>query len=132
MESVPGDEPAPWPDCLAAEHLRAAVRSARVRHSLRALARQVGVSSPTIAQFARGVEPKRETRRKFARWYAREIAKEHEAACAMLGNRFADLPGERRGEAVRKTLALVVEMHREQGVRLPPLIRALVARSEGA
>jgi hypothetical protein len=52
-------------------HLRAAVRDAIERTSARAVAREIGMSAPSVRDFAAGSAPRPSTIRKLTMWYLR-------------------------------------------------------------
>ncbi|HEX5726595.1 MAG TPA: hypothetical protein VFX98_14060 [Longimicrobiaceae bacterium] len=124
-ETDPEDRP---PTSL--DRLRESV-AIRVRAtSLRAMARQVGMSPTGLEKFIQGGTPYAAGRRKLFEWWGRERGKEGPAAAlaALVG----DLPAERREPALRALVEALRALYEAQG-GCPPWLEALGRRwgSEG-
>jgi hypothetical protein len=109
--------------------LRDAVRQAVERTSSHAVAREVGMSAPSLRDFIAGSEPRTSTARKLMAWYVRrhEIHGSLDAATAdaALGLLVEHIPLDQRDQAHRRVLDLLRRITGEAGVSCPPWISGL-------
>lgn len=110
--------------------LRDAVREAVARTSSHAVARAVGMSAPSLRDFARGAEPRQSTIRKLSTWYVRAMADRgdeilEETLRVALALLVEPVPIERRTVLLR-ALAMVLEQgYQEAGVPIPDWLAEL-------
>lgn len=108
--------------------LRAAVAEAVARTSSHAVAREVGMSAPSLRDFINGSEPRQATVRKLTAWYIRTAAERGDelteetgrAALALLAER---IPPERREQALRLLAETVAQNYRDAGVPVPKWLK---------
>jgi hypothetical protein len=116
--------------------LRQEVAHAVEAASLRGVARQVGLSAPSLGAFLEGAVPRRSTRRKLQSWYLRRVPPEGasaEVAGAVLALMLDSLREPRRARVRRRVLEVIGEAHRAAGAPPPPWISALLdeGRTDG-
>lgn len=109
------------------ERLREVVAARVERRSLRAVAREVGMSPSGLQKFLDGASPYSATRRKLERWFVRESAGSALAALRVLVD---DLPPSRRDAAVGDMLASLESAFRRARRPVPPWIAELRAQVE--
>lgn len=104
--------------------LRAAVAEAVARTSSHAVAREVGMSAPSLRDFVNGSEPRQATVRKLTEWYVRTAAERGEVlsegtARAALALLVEPVPQERRETALRALVDAMERSYRAAGVQVP-------------
>lgn len=115
---------------VALGELRKAVASRVQADSLRAVARDVGMSPSGLQKFLQGSSPYSATRQRLERWYVRESATyrsviSEESARAALGMLLHDLPMKQRGLALRRMLDALEQAYPHN--RRPNWLRSLGA-----
>lgn len=100
--------------------------------SLRAVARQVGMSPSGLEKFLSGGTPYARSRQKLQDWWEREGSRPRsevspEGIEVAVGALVRDLPPEFRAEAVQRLIAALREVYREQDAAFPPWLDALSA-----
>jgi hypothetical protein len=109
--------------------LRALAAERVAETSLRAVAREIGMSAPGLALFLDGTSPRHATLEKIHAWHLKGAGADGtslEAARTSLHMLASSLPpGEYRVRMIRTTLAIVAELHRKQGSQGPPWLAPL-------
>lgn len=110
--------------------LRKAVAARVHADSLRAVARDVGMSPSGLQKFLQGSSPYSATRQRLERWYVRESATyrsaiTEESARAALGMLLRDLPLRQRGMALRRMLDALEQAYPQN--RRPSWLKSLRA-----
>jgi hypothetical protein len=110
--------------------LRAAARDRVERTGLRAVAREIGMSAPSLAQFLEGSCPREATLRKIRDWYFSEAAARAgdvspETARTAVGMLVDGVPEPRRGALVREVLSSLADAHQRHGAVLPGWLTTL-------
>lgn len=121
---------------LRLERLREAVAERVDAHSLRHVARAVGMSPTGLQKFLDGSTPYAATRRKLERWYVREAASRAGAADAesvraalhVLGR---DLPAAERRKALEDIVLRLEAAYRDAGREPPPWLAEVRAEFRG-
>lgn len=112
---------------LLADTLREAVRQAAADSSLRAVARDVGMTAMGLKAFIEGTSPRADTLRKLRAWYVRESAEagavNAQAAEAAFAVVVANLPMERREAAREKLRDVLREEYRASSGSVPDWLR---------
>ena len=98
--------------------------------SLRAVARQVGMSPSGLEKFLSGGMPYTNTRRKLLEWWYREGIQPTQALSAdgvavALGTLVRDLPPDRRERTLRELVGTLRELYDSHGVPCPPWLGEL-------
>lgn len=111
--------------------LRAAVAEAVARTSSHAVAREVGMSAPSLRDFINGSEPRQATVRKLAEWYVRTAADRGDVlsegtARAALALLVEPIPPERREDALRELVDAIERSYRAAGVPVPKWLQKLL------
>ncbi|HEX8361014.1 MAG TPA: hypothetical protein VF613_12945 [Longimicrobium sp.] len=93
--------------------------------SLRAVARQVGMSPSGLEKFIAGGTPYSNTRRKLVEWWYREGTQSHldlsaDGVAVALGTLVRDLPPDRRERTLRELMGTLRELYAAQGTECPP------------
>lgn len=111
------------------QQIRAAANAARERTSLRAAAREVGMSPTGLSNFLRGSKPYPGTLRKLQAWYVREgtrhvkmSASDGHAAISVLTE---GIPAEYREQCETELLGTLRQVYREHR---PDWVRRLLVR----
>ncbi len=110
------------------EAMREAVRLAVSIKSLRAVAREVGLSPMGLSNFLNGRQPYTATRRKLTLWYAQhgaELGAREDAVRAALDILLEGLPTKGRERAMEAVLEVVERMHRDSRTQPPAWLRVL-------
>ncbi|HEU4558076.1 MAG TPA: hypothetical protein VFS20_09510 [Longimicrobium sp.] len=110
------------------EAIRAAVRLAIAEKSLRAVAREVGLSPMGLSNFLNGRQPYTATRRKLTLWYAEhgaQLGAHEDAVRAALDILLEGLPAKGRERGVGVVLDVVERMHRESRTQPPAWLGTL-------
>ncbi|HEV2150519.1 MAG TPA: hypothetical protein VGR37_24175 [Longimicrobiaceae bacterium] len=107
---------------VALDQLRSVIAARMAAQSLRAVAREVGMSPSGLQKFVDGSIPYLSTRRKLERWFVREAARgegemDGGVALAAVSVLVRDLPLARRPRAVRQ---LVAELKAAYGAEEEP------------
>ncbi|HEX7118643.1 MAG TPA: hypothetical protein VF212_07645 [Longimicrobiales bacterium] len=121
---------------LRLDRLREAVAERVDAHSLRSVARAVGMSPTGLQKFLDGATPYSATRRKLERWYVREAASyggvaDAESVRAALHVLGRDLPRGEREKALSDIVDRLEAAYRESGREPPPWLAELRGRSGG-
>ena len=98
--------------------------------SLRAVARQVGMSPSGLEKFLAGGMPYTNTRRKLMEWWYREGAEapmdlSADGVAVALGTLVRDLPPDRRERTLRELVGTLRELYASQGAPCPPWLGEL-------
>lgn len=106
------------------ERLRETVALRVQATSLRTVARQVGMSPGTLEKFLAGETPYPRSRQRLQEWWARQSAKPRPDVTAQgvevaIGALVRDLPPEHRVEAIRRVVAALRRVYREQETEEP-------------
>lgn len=114
------------------ERLRAAVSSRVAVTSLRAVAREIGMSAPGLNAFLDGGHPRSATRRKLATWFiqfgaARTQGIDVDAAGTALSLLLDDLPPESRPQAVGGAVEFFERLYDEALAPRPGWLAAIRA-----
>lgn len=101
--------------------LRAALRARVERTSLRAVARDVGITHRGLSKILGGTRPQLQTRRKLDVWYTETFSRDEDPleVSEALEVLLCGLPGEKRAVAYERTLAFLRGLYRELGGNLP-------------
>ena len=99
--------------------------------SLKTVARQVGMSPAMLERFLAGGTPYSRTRQRLQEWWVREASKPRtdlsvEGVEVAIGALVRDLPPEHRVEAIRRVVASLRRVYREQDAEPPPWLGRLV------
>lgn len=110
--------------------LRWAVTQAVARTSSHAVAREVGMSAPSLRDFIDGSEPRQSTVRKLTAWYVRTATERGEVldertARAALALLVEPIPPERRADALRELVEAMERGYRMAGAPVPKWLRKL-------
>jgi len=110
--------------------LRAAVAEAVARTSSHAVAREVGMSAPSLRDFINGSDPRPSTVRKLTEWYVRTAADRGDVlsegtARAALALLVEPVPPERRGDALRELAEAMERGYRAAGAPVPKWLRKI-------
>ena len=92
--------------------------------SLRAVARQVGMSASGLEKFIAGGMPYSNTRRKLVEWWYREGTQPHselsaDSVAVALGTLVRDLPPDRRERTLRELVGTLRELYEAHGTPVP-------------
>ncbi|HET7228839.1 MAG TPA: hypothetical protein VFJ16_02420 [Longimicrobium sp.] len=114
------------------ERLRETVALRVQATSLRAVARQVGMSPSGLEKFLSGGTPYSRSRQKLQDWWEREGSRPRnevspEGIEVAVGALVRDLPPEFRAEAVQRLIAALRDVYDEQGAAFPPWLDTLAA-----
>jgi hypothetical protein len=117
----------------ALERLRETVAIRVQATSLRAVARQVGMSPTGLEKFLSGGTPYSRSRAKLQEWWEREGARPRsditgDGIAVAIGALVRDLRPEHRPDAMRGLILTLREMYGVQGAPLPPWLGDLCAR----
>jgi hypothetical protein len=109
---------------VSVDILREVARAYSERVPLRDFAAEVGIPWSTLRAFMQGAEPRNETRRKLTAWFARTMETRADPLTAELARAFvagllSGIPEKRRADAERRVRALVADLYRKAGARLP-------------
>lgn len=110
------------------EAMREAVRLAVSAKSLRAVAREVGLSPMGLSNFLNGRQPYTATRRKLTLWYAEhgsQLGAREDAVRAALDILLEGLPTKGRERGMEAVLEVVERMHRDSRTQPPAWLRVL-------
>jgi len=116
------------------ERLRETV-APRVRAtSLRTVAREMGMSPAALEAFLAGETPDAASRERLEAWWAREAATPPDLSAegveVAIGALVRDLPAEHRVMAIRRVVAALRRVYREQGAPAPAWLAGLAERWE--
>jgi hypothetical protein len=114
------DEPLP----ASIDQLRESVAIRVHATSLRAVARQVGMSPSGLEKFIAGGTPYSNTRRKLVEWWYREgtqapLELSSDGVAVALGTLVRDLPPERRERTLRELVGTLRELYSAHGTPCP-------------
>lgn len=114
------------------ERLRETVALRVQATSLRAVARQVGMSPSGLEKFLSGGTPYSRSRQKLQDWWEREGSRPRsevssEGIEVAMGALVRDLPAEFRAEAVQRIVRALRDVYHEQDAAFPPWLDALYA-----
>jgi hypothetical protein len=114
------DEPLP----TSIDNLRESVAIRVHATSLRAVARQVGMSPSGLEKFIAGGAPYSNTRRKLVEWWYREgtqspLDLSADGVAVALGTLVRDLPPDRRERTLRELVGTLRELYAEHGAPCP-------------
>jgi len=114
------------------ERLRETVALRVQATSLRAVARQVGMSPSGLEKFLSGGTPYSRSRQKLQDWWEREGSRPRsevstEGIEVAVGALVRDLPVEFRAEAVQRLIRALRDVYHEQDAAFPPWLEALTA-----
>lgn len=112
------------------ERLRETVALRVQASSLKAVARQVGMSPAGLEKFLAGATPYLRSREKLLEWWEREGAPARPALSAAgvevaIGALVRDVPPEHRAEAIRTVVESLVRVYQGQPDGVPPWLREL-------
>jgi len=112
------------------ERLRETVALRVQATSLRAVARQVGMSPSGLEKFLSGGTPYTRSRQKLQDWWEREGARPRgevspEGIEVAVGALVRDLPAEYRAEGVQRLIDALRQVYREQDAAFPPWLDAM-------
>jgi hypothetical protein len=115
------EEPLP----TSVDHLRESVAIRVHATSLRAVARQVGMSPSGLEKFMAGGVPYSGTRRKLVEWWYRQAPHPHlqlsaDEVAVALGTLVSDLPPDRRERTLRELVGTLRELYAGQDAPAPP------------
>jgi hypothetical protein len=116
------------------EAMREAVRLAVSAKSLRAVAREVGLSPMGLSNFLSGRQPYTATRRKLTLWYAQhgsQLGAREDAVRAALDILLEGLPAKGRTRGLEAVLEVVERMHRDSRTQPPAWLGVLRGTTEG-
>lgn len=119
---------APAESVVPVSTLRTAVAEAVARTSSHAVAREVGMSAPSLRDFINGSEPRQATVRRLTAWYVRTAAERGDvlteetgrAALALLAE---PIPPERRAMVLRLIAETVAQTYQDAGLPVPKWLR---------
>jgi len=114
------------------ERLRETVALRVEATSLRAVARQVGMSPSGLEKFLSGGTPYSRSRQKLQDWWEREGSRPHsevspEGIEVAVGALVRDLPAEFRAEAIQRLIRALRDVYREQETVCPQWLDVLTA-----
>jgi hypothetical protein len=114
------------------ERLRETVSLRVQATSLRAVARQVGMSPSGLEKFLSGGTPYSRSRQKLQDWWEREGSRprnevSREGIEVAVGALVRDLPPEFRAEAVQRLLSALRQVYHEQGATFPAWLDTLAS-----
>ena len=114
------------------ERLRETVALRVQATSLRAVARQVGMSPSGLEKFLGGSTPYSTSRQKLQEWWAREGAHPRDDLTAegmeiAIGALVRDLPAEHRPEAIRRVIESLARVYRSQDASAPAWLAHLAS-----
>lgn len=119
---------APADSTVPVSTLRAAVASAVARTSSHVVAREVGMSAPSLRDFVNGSEPRPSTVRKLMAWYVRTAADRGDVlseatARAALALLVEPIAPEKREGALRELVDAMERSYRAAGAPVPKWLR---------
>lgn len=122
------DEPLP----TSIDQLRESVAIRVHATSLRAVARQVGMSPSGLEKFLAGGTPYTNTRRKLVEWWHREgvqspLDLSADGVAVALGTLVRDLPPDRRERTLRELVATLRELYASHDAPCPPWLSEMPA-----
>jgi hypothetical protein len=118
------------------ERLRETVALRVQATSLRAVARQVGMSPSGLEKFLSGGTPYTRSRQKLQDWWEREGSRPRnevspEGVEVAVGALVRDLPAEFRAEAVQRLIEALRQVYREQDAAFPAWLDAMSRNPPG-
>ena len=122
------DEPLP----TSIDNLRESVAIRVHASSLRAVARQVGMSPSGLEKFLAGGTPYTNTRRKLVEWWYREgtqppLDLSADGVAVALGTLVRDLPPDRRERTLRELVGTLRELYASHGTPCPSWLNEMPA-----
>lgn len=112
------------------ERLRETVALRVQASSLRAVAREVGMSPAGLEKFLAGETPYSRSRQRLQEWWVREASRPRsdltvEGVEVAIGALVRDLPPEHRVEAIRRVVAALQGLYEDEGTPVPAWLAEL-------